>query len=201
MRWSGLATLNFIRMRDSFSVLLLHNILYVVHTSDITYSYARVRIRMTQPPPYHLPPPGSQPRTSVLLENSYCCQCITFPLCSHFHLMSFLPSCDTSSCSSSTERSPHETECPYYHCRLSDFPSKFAEWFIFCLMDTVLTEMLAVCFSGGGAIYPCHVVTRTDKGKIVKRSYRNSYTGLWMTQTTASMPFNLFLLCGVCRIS
>lgn len=115
-----------------------------MHTSYITYSYTRVMI-MTQPPTSLLT------TTHILPTYCYCCQSITFPLCSRFHLVSFLPSYDTSSCSSSTETSPHETECPYQHCRLADFPSKFAVWSIFCLMDTVLSEMLTGCCSAGEA--------------------------------------------------
>lgn len=92
----------------SLSVLLFPNILYVACMWHHILIEMRTMIRMTQP----LHPPGSQAHTSVLLENHYCCQNIKFPLCFHFHLVSFLPSYDTFSCSSSTEK-PHETKRTY----------------------------------------------------------------------------------------
>lgn len=173
------------------SVLLLHNIPYVAHTSDITYSYTRVMIRMTQPPPALPMIMHIRPTLELLL------------LLKHYHYIPIFilwPSYDPSSCSSSTERPPHETAL-----------TSIANWQIFqgnlqsglvFLMDTMLFEMLTVfCSAGGAAKYPCHLVIIMGKGKIVKCSYRKSYAKLWMTQTTASMPLNLFLLRGVCRIS
>lgn len=147
----------------------------MLHKSLMSHTHPRVMIRMTQPPPALLMTMHIHPiwELLLLLKHYHCIP--IFILWPSSLPMTLLPVL--------VLLKDLLMRLTYEHCKLADFPRKFAEWSVFLFIVTMLSEMLIVCCSTRGTgKYPCHLVTIMGKGEIVKCSSRKSYAELWMTQ-------------------